>query len=259
MKASKVHKRLAKIEALIADLTERYSKGAVNVRAALQGAKVAVAHLKAAVSSQASPGTAKKSEAPSTETRKPAKRKITAAHRRAIREGVRRRLAQKKAATAKAGGARKKVAPATKKTAVKRAGAKAPTGNTAKKSAPLKKAAGKTLAPAVNVPAPVRTVPVPTAEDTRLGSEDEGQHPQSYAHDFRLRGALGIGGQESYQSCAGEGRFKASENLPRPDAGAVLSAATADRRALSYASVDRGLSRLATERDHATTMGRFRF
>ena len=59
MKANKVHKRLAKIEAMISDLTERYSKGAVHIREALQDAKAAFAHVKEAVSSQTSSGTAK--------------------------------------------------------------------------------------------------------------------------------------------------------------------------------------------------------
>ena len=120
MKVSKVHKRLAKIETLISDLTERYSKGAVHVRAALEGAKVAVAHLKAAVNSPTSSGPVRKSAAPSVETPKPAKRKLSAAHRRAIREGVQRRLAEKKAATAYASGAANKAAPASKKAAAKK-------------------------------------------------------------------------------------------------------------------------------------------
>jgi hypothetical protein len=38
MKANKVRKRLAKIEAMISDLTERYSKGAFHIREALQNA-----------------------------------------------------------------------------------------------------------------------------------------------------------------------------------------------------------------------------
>ena len=130
MKISKVHKRLAKIEELITDLTEGYSKGAVHVRAALEGAKVAIDHLKASVSSQASPGAAKKPDAPPPVTAKRAKRKLSAAHRRAIREGVQRRLAEKKAATAKASGVAKKVAPATKKTVAKKA-----TGGSLKKAA----------------------------------------------------------------------------------------------------------------------------
>jgi len=133
MKMSKVHKRLAKIEALISDLTERYSQGAVHVRAALQGAKVAVAHLRAAVTSHASSGAA------SAETPKPAKRKLSTAHRRAIQEGVQRRLAEKKAVAAKESGVAKKSSPASKKAAVKKATGETPTGHTAKKTVPLKK------------------------------------------------------------------------------------------------------------------------
>ena len=59
MKANKVHKRLAKIEAMISDLTERYSKGALHIREALQDAKAAFAHVKEAISSQTSSGTVK--------------------------------------------------------------------------------------------------------------------------------------------------------------------------------------------------------
>jgi type IV secretory pathway VirB10-like protein len=54
MKASKALKRLAKIETLISDVMERFSGSAVEVRQALQDAKVAFARLKTAVSSQAS-------------------------------------------------------------------------------------------------------------------------------------------------------------------------------------------------------------
>ena len=132
MKISKVHKRLAKIEALIEDLTERYSQGAVHVRAALEGTKVAVAHLKASLSSQASSGAPKKSEAPAAVPAKAAKRKLSGAHKRAIREGVRRRLAEKKAIVAKESGVAKKAVPAPKKAAVKKATVKAPAGKAAK-------------------------------------------------------------------------------------------------------------------------------
>ena len=115
MKISKVHKRLAKIEALISDLTERYEQGAVHVKAALQGAKVAVAHLKTAVTTHAASTETKKSETKKTEPKKgetkkaeassvaplkPEKRKLSAAHKRAIREGVQKRLAQKQAMAA---------------------------------------------------------------------------------------------------------------------------------------------------------------
>jgi hypothetical protein len=120
MKTSKVHKRLAKIEELITDLTDRYAQGAVHVRAALEGAKVAIAHLKTTVSSPAPSATAKKPETTSAESSKPAKRKLSAAHKRAIREGVQRRLAEKQAVA-------KKAAPAAKKSAVKKATVKVPT------------------------------------------------------------------------------------------------------------------------------------
>jgi hypothetical protein len=58
-KANKALKRLAKIEALISDVSERYSSGASHIREALQDAMAAFARVKAAVSSQASSGTAK--------------------------------------------------------------------------------------------------------------------------------------------------------------------------------------------------------
>ena len=63
---------------------------------------------------------AKKSEAPSAETPKPVKRKLSAAHKRAIRAGVQRRLAEKKAATVTATGVPKKAVPASRKTAVRK-------------------------------------------------------------------------------------------------------------------------------------------
>lgn len=59
MKANKAVKRLAKIEALMSDVTERYSASAPHIREMLQDAKAAVTRAKAAVSLQASSGTAK--------------------------------------------------------------------------------------------------------------------------------------------------------------------------------------------------------
>jgi hypothetical protein len=58
MKTNKALKRLAKIEALISDVTERYSS-APHIRETLQDAKAAVTRAKAAVSLQASSGKAK--------------------------------------------------------------------------------------------------------------------------------------------------------------------------------------------------------
>ena len=49
MKANKALKRLAKIEALISDVTERYSASAPHVRDVLQDAKAAVARAKEAM------------------------------------------------------------------------------------------------------------------------------------------------------------------------------------------------------------------
>ena len=61
MKANKVHKRLTKIEAMISDLTERYSKGGFHIREALHNVKAAVAHAKEAVLSHVSSEKAKRS------------------------------------------------------------------------------------------------------------------------------------------------------------------------------------------------------
>jgi hypothetical protein len=99
MKANKVRKRLAKIEALISDLTERFSKGALPIRA-LQNAKAAIAHVKQAVSLQASSGTVK---------RAPLKRKKAAVKKAAA-----------KAAIAKTGKKSVPIKKAAKKAAVKK-------------------------------------------------------------------------------------------------------------------------------------------
>ena len=90
MKTNKALKRLAKIEALISDVTERYSS-APHIRETLQDAKAAVTRAKEAVSLQASSGTAKNppvehSERTSKAKREPSKpkRKLSAAGREAI-------------------------------------------------------------------------------------------------------------------------------------------------------------------------------
>ena len=54
MKAKTALKRLAKIEALILDLTERYSNGAGQIRESLQDAKAAFARVKKNINSQLS-------------------------------------------------------------------------------------------------------------------------------------------------------------------------------------------------------------
>ena len=130
MKTNKALKRLAKIEALISDVTERYSS-APHIRETLQDAKAAVTRAKAAVSLQASSGTAKTppvkhSKQTSKATPKPEKpkRRLSAAGRKAIIAATRKRWALKRAEAAKAQRAAKKAAPARKKAAVKKAAAK---------------------------------------------------------------------------------------------------------------------------------------
>ncbi len=100
MKANKALKRLAKIEALMSGVTERYSASAPHLREVLQDAKAAVTRAKEAVSLQSSSGTAKNppvkhSEATSKAMRelsKP-KRKLSAAGRRAIVAATQKRWA----------------------------------------------------------------------------------------------------------------------------------------------------------------------
>ncbi len=122
MKANKALKRLAKIEALISDVSERYSSGASHIREAIQDAMAAFARVKAAVSSEAAkhpPVKGKKAIAQEAVAKAKPKRRLSAAGRKAIREALKRRWAEKKAATEKADQAAKKVAPARKKTAKK--------------------------------------------------------------------------------------------------------------------------------------------
>jgi hypothetical protein len=109
MKANKALKRLAKIEALIADVAKRYSSGAAHIRKALQDAKAAVAHVKAAVSSQASSGKAKKTA--------PAKKK--AAVKKAAAKTPVAKTAKKRPQVKKA--AKKAVAKRTARTSVRKA------------------------------------------------------------------------------------------------------------------------------------------
>lgn len=80
MKATKALKRLAKIEALMSDVMERYSATGPDMREMLRDAKAAVTRAKEAVSLQASTRTAKNppvkhSKPPSGATSEPSKRK----------------------------------------------------------------------------------------------------------------------------------------------------------------------------------------
>jgi len=139
MKSNKALKRLAKIEALMSDVTERYSASAPHVRELLQDAKAAVTRAKEAVSLRTSSGTAKnpavKHSAPTSkatpEPSKP-KRKLSAAGRKAISEATKKRWAAKRAA------AKKTASAVAKKAAVQKATAK----KTATKRA-VKKTGGK--------------------------------------------------------------------------------------------------------------------
>lgn len=174
MKANKALKRLTKIEALISDVTDRYSAGAHHIREALHEAKAAVARVKVAVRSQSTSKTAKAFKPPA----KP-KRRLSAAGRRAIQDAARRRWAQNRVAATKVNRPARKLALARKKTAVKKAAVKAPTAKTAKKSAPIektaKKAAAKTAAPssAHKIPAPV-PVSAPVRATTKAVAQVSG-------------------------------------------------------------------------------------
>src|SRR5258708_6829359 len=98
MKTKKVLKRIAKIEALMSEVTERSSASAPHIRELLRDAKAAVTRAKEAM--QASSGTAKKgpvkhSEPTSRatpESPKP-KRKLSAAGRKAIVAATKKRWA----------------------------------------------------------------------------------------------------------------------------------------------------------------------
>jgi hypothetical protein len=139
MKTNKALKRLAKIEMLMSDVTERYSASAPHIREVLQDAKAAVTRAKEAVSLKASSGTAKN---PPVERSKPRpnatpelskpKRKLSAAGRKAISEATKKRWAAKRAAA-------KTTAPVVAK---KAAGQKATAKKTATKRA-VKKTGGK--------------------------------------------------------------------------------------------------------------------
>jgi hypothetical protein len=141
MKANKALKRLAKIEALMSDVVERYSASAPHVRELLQDAKAAVTRAKEAVSLRSSSGTAKnpavEHSAPTSkatpESTKP-KRTLSAAGKAAIVAALKKRWAAKRAAAKKAANAQQP--PAAKKAAKKapvKASRKAATKGAAKR------------------------------------------------------------------------------------------------------------------------------
>jgi hypothetical protein len=112
MKAKKALKRLAKIEALISDVTERFSNTSLQIRGALKDAKAAFARVQEAVSIQASSEAAKdsapagkvaKKTAPALVAKSARKKppKWNAAQREAAAERMRLRWAAKKKAEVK--------------------------------------------------------------------------------------------------------------------------------------------------------------
>ena len=149
MTSKKILKRIAKIEALIAKLTERSSVSAPDIQELLRDAKAAISRAKKAVSLQASSGTAphppvKHSQPTSKATPEPPKpkRKLSAAGRKAISEATKKRWAVKRAAAVKV------VPTVAKKAAVKKVAAR--------KATPVKAA----KAPALEVAkAPVTKLP----------------------------------------------------------------------------------------------------
>jgi hypothetical protein len=163
MKANKALKRLAKIEALMSDVTERYSASAPHIRQVLEDAREAITQAKEAVSLQASTGTAKNarvkdSKPPLKATPEPSKpkRKLSAAGRKAIIAATKKRWALKRAEAAKAQLRTAKKA-AKKKAATKKAALKAPPAKAAKKRAPVKKSAARKSAATKTAPAPTQT------------------------------------------------------------------------------------------------------
>jgi hypothetical protein len=164
MKANKALKRLTKIEALISDVTDRYSAGVHHIGEALHEAKAAVARVKTAITSQL----------PSRTPKGPtAKRKQTAVKKVAVK-GPTTKMAKKSMPIKKAvkETAAKKAATARKKSAVKEVVAKTPTAKSAKKNAPIKKAAKKASA-TKTTPAHVQktTGPVPAPVPVRAATK----------------------------------------------------------------------------------------
>lgn len=171
MKANKALKRLAKIETLISDVTERYSGSASQIQDVLQDAKAAVVRAKEAIqaSSTAKEPPVKDSQRPSRTATEP-KRKLSAAGREAIIAATKKRSEAKKAA-AKAGPSVARKATPTKEAPLRAAKTSAPT---VAKKAPTKKAAAK--APAkkpVKVLTVSKTPAVPKTAATTVSKPEQ--------------------------------------------------------------------------------------
>jgi hypothetical protein len=186
MKAKKILKRIAKIEALMSEVTERSSASAPHIQELLRDARTAISRAKRAVSLQASSGTAKDiavkySEPTSKDTPEASKpkRKLSAAGRKAIVTATKKRWAAFYAAAKQAEKAepavpkktaRKKTAPATAarntvrkaapKVAVQKVALKKPTPTSPKRT--VNKAAKKS-APVTALPTAAESAPTPDA------------------------------------------------------------------------------------------------
>jgi len=158
MKANKALKRLTKIEALISDVTARYSSGSEHIGQALQDAMAAIARVKAAIA-----------KSPAV--------KATSSIKRVTGKSPSAKTAKKSTPISNAvkeTGA-KKAAPAQKKTAVKKAAAKTSIAKTSKKSAPMNSAKKTPLTP-LHIPTPVQAVTKPTAEEPMPAPRVEVRH-----------------------------------------------------------------------------------
>jgi len=161
MKATKALKKLARIEASLSDLIERFSASDHRGQEFLQNAKASV--IRARETFQTSSRTAKNpqvkhgDEPPSKASSEPSKpkRKLSAAGRKAIIAATKKRWALKRAEAAKT--ATKNAAPTRKKGATKRAAIKAAPAEAAIETAPVKKVVQKSAAKKT-APAPAQTV-----------------------------------------------------------------------------------------------------
>ena len=164
MKKQKALKRLSKIEALISDLTERYSSSSHPIREALQVAKAAVARAKEAVSLKPSSGAGRTplvelSDPPVSATPEPSnpKRKLSEAGKKAIVAATKKRWAAFHAAKETT------QPPAPKKTIERVAGKKAAIKKAATKAKKrLTKIAVREVAVTKSVPAKTPKAPVKT-------------------------------------------------------------------------------------------------
>jgi hypothetical protein len=221
MKANKALKRLAKIEASLSDLIERYAASEEGVKELLHDAKASVLRAKKAVGLQKSSRTA---TGASVKARKPKRRHLTAEGRKRISLAAKQKPVQttnkaagkvtrKKSATpvvkgatraktAKPTVAKKAAVKATVKNVAKKAAAKAPVKRVAKKVAakvPVKQVAKKVAAKAsfrkVEKKVPAKAVietAAPRTKNIVKGPEQAVPVPETPAQD-RATGEASVG------------------------------------------------------------------